>query len=102
MHRFLSRPVRFGVAVCVVLCMLAFGETAKAQDMQTFLFNLNQLTSTAYGHYIAGVNIYNSVPVWQRLDYKCANGDMRACLLHQKQLENAYRYMAYHYRNLGQ
>jgi hypothetical protein len=63
--------------------------------MQTFSFNLNRQMSTAYGHYRASVNIYNSVPVRRRLDYRCADGDMRACWLHQKQLENANRYMTY-------
>jgi hypothetical protein len=82
--------------------VLALGSTeARAQDMQTFLRNLNNQTAIAQGHYRAGLDIYNRVPVQQRLDYKCYMGDMLACWVWQKQIENANRYMARHYRNLG-
>lgn len=94
--RFLAAK-RCVVASCCSLGVLALSGTAHAQDMQTFLNSLNRQMSTAYGHYRAGVNIYNSVPPWQRLDYKCNHGDMRACKLHQMQLENADRYMSLHY-----
>lgn len=81
---------------------LGFGGIGQAQDMPTFLRNLNSQMSTAYGHYRAGVQTYRSVPVQNRLDYKCLHGDKRACYVHQKQLDNANEYMARHYRSLGQ
>jgi hypothetical protein len=92
MYDLFRRPLkRVAVAAGCASRMVTFCGLAHAQDMQTFLNNLNGQMSSAYNHYRAGVNIYNSVPPWERLDYKCANGDMRACWLHSQQLENAGR-----------
>src|SRR4051812_25919570 len=60
-----------------------------------------QPMSTAQGHYRAGVETYNSVPMERRLDYRCNMGDMRPCYVRQQQLNNANEYMACHYRSLG-
>jgi hypothetical protein len=70
--------------------MSAFVETAEAQDKQTFLFNLNRQMSTAYGHDRADA-FRLQMCAWRHADL----------LAHQKQLENAARYMAYHYWNLA-
>ena len=98
------RKVGYAVVICgATFCgVLPFGGIeVKAQDMQTFLNNLNRQMSTANQHYRAGVGIYNSVPYYEKLDYKCAHGDARACWLHQQQLNNANNYMARHYQSLG-
>jgi hypothetical protein len=91
--------VIWGAAFCGAL--LFGGAEGKAQDMQTFLNNLNRQMSSANQHYRAGIAIYNSVPYYKKLDYKCAHGDARACSLHQQQLNNANNYMARHYQSLG-
>lgn len=98
------RKVTRSLVICgVTLCMtLPFSVTeARAQDMQTFLNNLNRQMAGANQNYRAGVNIYNRVPFYEKLDYKCAHGDARACSLHQQQLNNANDYMARHYQSLG-
>jgi hypothetical protein len=93
--------VCYALAICGGALTVGGVTEAKAQDMQTFLNNLNRQVGTAYQHYYAGRNIYDSVPVEQRLDYRCAMGDGQACWLHQQQLNNANAYMARHYRSLG-
>jgi hypothetical protein len=93
------RKVCYTLAICGTL---PFGGTAvHAQDMQTFLSNLNRQMSVANQNYRAGVRIYNSVPFYEKLDYKCAHGDTRACGLHQQQLNNANNYMSRLYQSLG-
>ena len=85
----------------LVAALVLASASVLAQDMPTFLRNLNRQMGQAQAHYRAGVNIYNRVSVQDRLDYKCAMGDQRACWLHQQQLENADRYMTRHYQGLG-
>ena len=98
------RKVSCTLAICgATFCgVLPFGGTAvQAQDMQTFLSNLNRQMSVANQNYRAGVKIYNNVPFYEKLDYKCAHGDVRACGLHQQQLNNANNYMSRLYQRLG-
>lgn len=91
---------RSGLIAAVALVCLTGSANAQS-NMPQFQHWLNGQMSQAMRNYHEGVRIYNSVPRNQRLDYKCAHGDRRACWLHQQQLNNANRYMSQHYRNLG-